>query len=145
MRTTRYTIARDTHSTKTIHAANKLSDLILLPGSLTDHSPFFICTVALSAMVMLSAYSLAFNDARADAMKERIILAAGALSRLSETWAVAVPILREIQKAARGVLNGESVNSGLAWNVDGNVRSTSSPPLDNLSWQDQVGSAWPDA
>lgn len=94
---------------------------------------------------MLSAYSLAFNDARADAMKERIILAAGALSRLSETWAVAVPILREIQKAARSVLNGESVNSGLAWNVDGNVQSTSSPPLDALSWQDQVASAWPDA
>ncbi len=145
MRTTRYTTARDVHSTKTIQAANKLSDLILLPGSLTDHSPFFICTVALSAMVNLSAYSLAFNGAKADAMKERIILAAGALSRLSETWAVAVPILREVQKTARGVLTAETANNSLAWNADGDVQIISSPLLDNLSWQDQLENAWPDA
>ena len=96
-------------------------------------------------MVNLSAYSLDFNGARADAMKERVILAAGALSRLGETWAVAVPILGEVKKAARGVFDAESGNSSLAWNFDGDVQSISNPLLDNLSWQDQMGNAWPDA
>lgn len=145
MRTTRYTSARDIHSIKTIQAANKLSDLILLPGSLINHSPFFICTVALSAMVNLSAYSLASNGATADAMRERIILAAGALSRLSETWAVAVPILREVQRTARDVLQARTSNNILAWNVTRDVQSIGSPLLDNISWQDQVENAWPDA
>ena len=138
MRTTRYTSARDTHSIKTIQAANKLSDLILLPGTLTDHSPFFICAVALSAMVNLSAYSLAFNGATADVMKEHIILAAGALSRLSEIWPVAVPILREVQKTARSVLNAGTSHNSLAWNFDAGVQSIGSPLLDNLNWQDQL-------
>jgi len=145
MRTTRYTSARNTHSIKTIQAANKLSDLILLPRSLTDHSPFFICTVALSAMVNLLAYSPALNGAQADAMKERIILAVGALSRLSEIWAVAVPILREVQKTAQGVLISKTGNNSLAWNANGDVQSISSPLLDNISWQDQLGDAYPDA
>ncbi len=144
MRTTRFTAARDIHSTITIQAANKLSDLILLPGSLTDHSPFFICTVALSAMVNLSAYSLDVNDARTDAMKERVILAAGALSLLSEIWAVGVPILREVKTVARGVFNAESGNGTLAWDVNSDGQSISNPVIDNLSWQDQMGDVWPD-
>jgi len=144
MRTTRFTTARDIHSTITIQAANRLSDLIILPGSLTDHSPFFICTVALSAMVNLSAYSLDFNDARTDAMKERVILAAGALSRLSEIWAVGVPILREVKTVARGVFRAESGNGTLAWDVNGDGQSIGNPVIDNLSWQDQMGDVLPD-
>lgn len=95
-------------------------------------------------MVNISAYSLALNGARHDVVKERIILAAGALRRLSELWAVAVPILREIQKTARGVLNAETGNNSLAWNASGDIQSTSSPLLDDLSWQDHIENAWPD-
>lgn len=95
-------------------------------------------------MVNLSAYSLALNGTREDAMKERIILAAGALSRLSELWAVAVPILREVQKTARGVLNAEMGNNSLAWNASGDIQSISSPLPDDLSWQDHLENAWPD-
>lgn len=147
MRTTQFTTARDIHSAKTIQAANKLSDLILLPGSLTDHSPFFICTVALSAMVNLSAYALDFRGVAADARKERVILAAGALNRLGETWAAAIPILREVKKVARAVFRAETGNGhNLGWNHgDAEVRGIGNPLLDHLSWQDQVGNAWPDA
>jgi len=96
-------------------------------------------------MVNLLAYSPALNGAQADAMKERIILAVGALSRLSEIWAVAVPILREVQKTAQGVLISKTGNNSLAWNANGDVQSISSPLLDNISWQDQLGDAYPDA
>lgn len=96
-------------------------------------------------MVNLSAYSLALNGATADATRERIILAAGALSRLSETWAVAVPILREVQRTARDVFKAKTSNNILAWNVNRDLQSISSPLLDNISWQDQLENAWPDA
>ncbi len=92
-------------------------------------------------MVNLSAYSLDFNGYRADAMKERVILAAGALSRLSETWVVAGPILREVKRAARRVFNAESGNSSLAWGLDGDVQDIGNPLLDSLSWQDQMENA----
>lgn len=96
-------------------------------------------------MVNLWAYSLDFNDARGDATKERVILAAGALSRLSETWAGASPILREVKKVARDVFNAGSGNSSQAWNVDGDIQSIRDPSLDNLNWQDPMGDVWPDA
>lgn len=144
MRTTRFTTAQHVHSTKTIQAANKLSDLISLPGSLNDHSPFFICTVALNAMVNLSAYSLVSHGVRADLVKEHVILATGALSLLSETWAVAVPIVKEVKNVARRVFNVESANSNSSWSFNGDVQSINSPLLDNFSWQDQIQTEWPD-
>lgn len=144
MRDTKITTAEHVHSTKTIQAANKLSSLISLPGPLTDHSPFFICAIALSAMVNLSAYSLMLNGARADLAKEQSTLAMGALGFFGETWAVAIPIMKEIRIVARRVLNLELANNDLSLNLQDDHQIFTKSLFDNIRWPEQMEDEWSD-
>ena len=125
------------HSVKTIRAASKLLNLVTALGSLNDHSPFFICGVALGAMVELSACSMGFPGVRIDLAKEHIILATGALSLLSETWAVALPVVKEVKRVARFVFKIDAAENSLACDFDSNAQGIDL--LNDLGWQDNDG------
>lgn len=127
LRPTRGTVAQHVHFTKTTHAAAKLSDLILLPTPLSEHTPFFICAVALSAMINIAAHALVFDGERGALLKQRVILATGALSVLSKTWAVAGEVLAEVKGVARAAFGAESTAGGCGGDdVDRSV--------DNFNW-----------
>jgi len=121
--------AHHIHSTKAIQAANKLSNLISLPVELTKHSPFFTCAITLSAIVHLSASSIPMYSDKSAVMRERVLLATGALKSLSVIWAVAGSVLQQVKEVARGVLAfdpnnlstavfAEEVNNGASIDVD---------------------------
>lgn len=140
--TTNFTSVQRVHSIKTIHAANEVLKLICLPGPVTHHSPFFICGTALAAMVRLSAYSLDIHGARESLAKEQIALASEALSRLSETWAVAVPIKEEVRNVTRSVFNIESAITGPSADFGGDAQSKGETLLEDIDWQAQLGDEW---
>jgi len=124
LRPRRGTIAQHVHLFKTIHAAAKLSDLILLPTPISEHTPFFICAVALSATVNIATHALVFDGERAALLKQRVILAIGALSILSTTWAVAGEVAREVKSVARAAFEAESTVGGLGEDeIDRSVES----------------------
>ncbi|KAI9806632.1 MAG: hypothetical protein M1825_006089 [Sarcosagium campestre] len=145
---TRVSTAHHVHCTKTMQAANKLLDLISLPGPLSDHTPFFICTIALGAMVNLSAFSLLpdSNSARPDVVREHVILATGALSLLGETWAVAGSIVKEVKSIARRAFRAEPAGSNSSsWTFDDDdIRSVMDQSPDDFGWQNHVGSDRPE-
>lgn len=143
MRNTRLSSSQLMHCTKTVQAAIKLSSLISLPGSLVDHSPFFVCAVALSAMVNLSALSLGPSTARMDTTKEHIILSIGALKLISETWSVAIPILKETKRVARNIFNTSLANCDLFRNPDDN-QSPGSCRTEGLGPQIEMENVWPE-
>ena len=78
------------------------------------------------------------SEAMTRACKERIILATGALSRLSETWAVAVPILDAAKGIARNVFNIGPGNGPLLGHNDGQIESTDEFIIGDFSWDGHV-------
>lgn len=95
--------AEHVHALKTIKAADNISSLITLPISLTNHSPFFTCTIALGTIAHLSAYSTIMYSDDGGLLKERIQLAIGALKRFGEIWPVAESILAQVKEVAKSV------------------------------------------
>ncbi|MCJ1468811.1 hypothetical protein MMC07_007441 [Pseudocyphellaria aurata] len=91
------------HAAKAIHAANELSNLIALPFPLSRHTPFFTCTVTISAIIHLAAYSVSAYDDGGAALRERIQLSTGALKVLSAVWPIAGAILLQVKEVAREI------------------------------------------
>ena len=87
-----------------MQSANILSNFISLPTSLAKHTPFFTCAITLSAIVHLSAYSLAMYKDTCNSRKERIHLAMGALTSISENWPIAGNTIKQVKEVARHVL-----------------------------------------
>lgn len=105
------------------------------------HTPFFICTVTISAIIHLAAYSvIAYADGGA-ALRERIQMATGALKMLSGVWPIAGVILLQVKEVARDIfIFGPQRNSGRATSMghaaaggDGGVSFTN----DDL-WMDEM-------
>lgn len=125
---------RQLHLTKTTSAAAKLSELILLPASLDEHTPFFICSIALVAMVNVAAYtSLLFDVGGLLALsKQRVVLAIGALNTLTSTWPIAARVCADVKDVARTAfadLAAEPLCGGPAG------EGTGDPSDESLDWQ----------
>lgn len=93
-------------------------------------------------MVRLSAYSLDIHGARGSLATEQIALASEALSRLSETWAVAVTIKEEVRNVTRSVFNIESAITGPSADFGGDAQSMGETLLEDIDWQAQLGVEW---
>jgi hypothetical protein len=103
-----------------VDAADTLSRMISLSPSLLLHTPFFICAIALQALIHLGAYSLPLWQLRQPLIKQQVHMGIGALKRLGEVWDMANIILKEVKAGAKGVLllshtssigNGKAVDS----------------------------------
>lgn len=79
--------------------------MISAPPSLYSRTPFFVCAVALQAMVHLSAYGIAEWSQKRSLMQQQIQMSIGALKKLSEIWETASFVLRQVKRFARAVLD----------------------------------------
>lgn len=95
--------AREIHTSKTIKAANSISNAISMRTPLTRHSPCFICAIALAAVIHLPAYILEARRDRSGATKDRLALAVSALNLMSKTWPMAKAVKAEILQFAHDV------------------------------------------
>lgn len=92
------------HTRKTVDAANEICRMISASPSLYSRTPFFVCAVALQAIVHLSAYGLAEYKHQQSLIQQRIQMSIGALRKLSEIWEMAGIVLRQVKSVAREVL-----------------------------------------
>lgn len=79
--------------------------MISAPPSLYSRTPFFVCAVALQAIVHISAYGLAEWSQKRSLMQQQIQMSIGALKKLSEIWETASIVLRQVKSVARMVLD----------------------------------------
>lgn len=77
--------------------------MIALPFPLSQHTPFFTCTVTISAIIHLAAYSVIAYDDGGAALRERIQMSTGALKVLSAVWPIAGAILLQVKEVAREI------------------------------------------
>lgn len=99
------------HAAKAIRGANNLSNLISLPISLTDHTPFFTCTITLTTIIHLAAYSVIAYADGGNAVRERIQMEVGALKSISGIWPIAGNILQQVKAIAREIFILDPQNS----------------------------------
>ncbi|KAF6241071.1 hypothetical protein HO173_000865 [Letharia columbiana] len=93
------------HTKKTVDAADEICQMISAPPSLFSRTPFFVCAVALQAIVHLSAYGIAGWSQKRPLMQQQIQMSIGALKKLSEIWEMASIVLSQIKCVARAVLD----------------------------------------
>lgn len=93
------------HTKKTLDAADGICQMISVPSSLHSQTPFFVCAVALQAIVHLGAYTLPQWKHKQSLMQQQIQMSVGALKRLSEIWEMASVVLAQVKIMARAVLD----------------------------------------
>ena len=93
------------HTRKTVDAADGICQMIGAPPSLYSRTPFFVCAVALQAIVHISAYGVAEWSNKRSLMQQQIQMSIGALKKLSEIWEMASIVLRQVKSVARAVLD----------------------------------------
>jgi hypothetical protein len=91
------------HTAKACNAADRISSLITLPGSVVKHTPLFSCIITLGAVVHLSAFVTSQGTGQRAAIKDKLALSIGALKSVCETWAIADSVLKMIKAAAKEV------------------------------------------
>jgi hypothetical protein len=101
------------HTAKAIEAADRISNLITLPGDSLKHSPLFAVSVAESALVHLSAYILSTEAEQTSLIRDRVALGVGALKGVRLTWPLASGVLDTLRQASREVIAVRS-NAGLS-------------------------------
>ena len=79
--------------------------MIQAPPSLYSRTPFFVCAVALQAIVHVSAYGLTEWSQKRSLVQQQIQMSIGALKKLSEIWEMASIVLRQVKSVARAVLD----------------------------------------
>ena len=91
--------------------------MISAPSSLQSRTPFFVCAVALQAIVHISAYGVAEWSHKRSLMQQQIQMSVGALNKLGEIWEMASILLRQVKNVARTVLyppqNVKSPDNGI--------------------------------
>ncbi|MCJ1311211.1 hypothetical protein MMC25_004882 [Agyrium rufum] len=94
------------HTAKAVAAADRIANLITLPGPILNHTPFATCMLTLGAVVHLSAYVLTPEGKpnEAQSLKELLGLEVGALKAIGATWNVAGAVMERIKGASREVL-----------------------------------------
>ena len=92
------------HTAKCIQAADRMADLITLPGNTLQHTPLFSCMLTLSSVVHLSAYVLCHSTDQRAFIRERLALSVGSLKGIRSTWTLADGVLQNIKAAAKEVM-----------------------------------------
>ena len=118
------------HTQKAVNAANEICHLITMSSALLAHSPFFICAVAMQAIVHLGIYSVpswAYNQKLAE---EQIKMSIGVLRKLGEVWEIAYTVRQDVKNVAKALLNVSKTSRVQKENekVNPDVGSSLSPP-----------------
>jgi hypothetical protein len=92
------------HTTKILHAIEKMTDLLTLPTDVTLHTPFTICMTATITIAHLSACKYVFKGRQLYIARERVRVAIGALETLGQIWPRAKNVVREIKTIAKELL-----------------------------------------
>ncbi|KAJ5344327.1 uncharacterized protein N7506_002692 [Penicillium brevicompactum] len=96
---------RDLHTLKCTTAIDGIVELLTLPSSMTNHSPFIICMIANVTIAHLSACRFLYSGEKRSRSREKIRLTMGTLKRLSEHWTLGKRTYHEIGIIAREVLS----------------------------------------
>ena len=92
------------HTRKTVDAANEVCNMISLSSALMTHTPFFVCAVAMQAIVHLGIYRMPTWRSKQRLAEEQIKMSIGALRKLSEVWEMADVVRHDIKNVARTLL-----------------------------------------
>lgn len=100
------------HASKTIRAAQDISQLISLPVPLIRHTHFFTCVVTLASIVHLSCWSVLLHDAD---LKQQLRLNTGALKTLWQVWPSAGQAFGQVKGVAQEIFKAkkEAVENGI--------------------------------
>lgn len=98
---------QQTYGVKALQASKQLSDLLGLRLPPLRHTPFFICSLALSANVQLAAYTLHWRH-RPGFLRDNITLIIAVFKFLSHTWALSQIVLQQVKKVAAQALDYSS-------------------------------------
>lgn len=93
------------HTSRTIRAANAISKLTAIQTSPALHTPCFACAIALSATVYLPAYTMADNK---EEIKERLHLSVSALAAIGAVWPLADIVRAQLAQFARETFKPDS-------------------------------------
>lgn len=93
-----------THAMKAVKAASELSKLASIRQPVIKHTPFFICSLVLSSMVQLAAFSVKAGQ-MPDPSRDRLTLTIGVFKSLGNTWAISQSAMRQIKAVARDVMD----------------------------------------
>lgn len=99
--------AHHCHALKAIKAADEISNLASLRIPNANHTPFFICVLAVSAIVQLSICSASATRSL-DPRLDKVTLTISLLKSMNHTWTVSQQVLRQIRAVARGILENNS-------------------------------------
>lgn len=111
------------HAIKAMAAAKELSILASSLGDIKRHTPFFICSLVLAAVVNISACSAQACPCL-DPHRDRVLQAVGLLRSFSHVWPIAVEVMQQVRSTAAEVLS-----VGL-----GGQRSDANEPPDATAW-----------
>lgn len=95
--------AYEIHTSKAIKAANSISTLVAVRTPLVEHSPCFMCAIAMAAVVHLPAYTQEQNREKAAHIRERLQLSVSALNSIGQVWPSAKAAKGHIAQYAREV------------------------------------------
>lgn len=126
------------HAVNATKAAKELSSLASLPTLIQRHTPFFICSLVLSAVVQLSACCV--NSCKClEPHRQQIIQSIGMLKTLGQVWPVAHRVLGQIRSVTNEVMKAglkeplvtspEAAGEGM---IDGNQL------IDDTIWPDTL-------
>jgi len=93
----------NTHTAKTLHAAENISKLLTLPVPLTKHTHFFTCVITLASIVHLSHWASINISIDDEPLKQFIRLEIGALKILAGLWPCARKANQQVKKVAQEI------------------------------------------
>ena len=106
------------HSKKTVDAANEICHMISASSTLVNHTPFFICAVAMQAIIHLGMYCMPQWSSQQALAEQQIKMSIGALKKLSQVWQMAEIVRQDVKSVARGLLDtaqsSHSSDTGMA-------------------------------
>ena len=124
------------HAAKAMIAAKNMNNLISTTIENTKHSPFFVCAIALSVVMQLSACSVRACKCL-DPHQAKISMAIGALKVMGTVWPLAITVMQQVRATAKHVLaigvkrshQNISDDTGTSFNFDFVVNDTIWPSI----------------
>ena len=93
------------HTGKIIEAADEICRMISASSSLLVHTPFFICGMAMQAVVHLGLYRLPHLSHSRTLTEQQIKMSIGALRKFSQVWEMAEVVRQDVKNVARALLD----------------------------------------
>lgn len=93
------------HTRKTVEAADEICQMISASSSLLNHTPFFICGIAMQAIVHLGICRLPHLSSSQTLAEQQIKMSIGALRKLSQVWEMAEIVRQDVKNVARALLD----------------------------------------